>query len=305
MPDMPSWPFGMVTDAASVYWLEQRGAPGEAYNGNGAARVMRVDRVGSPTASRAAVLVGDQAGATVLARLGGYLYWTTWNQPTSTSTLRRVSASCAPPCQDASVGTYANRLFELVGVEGKGLVAIAGDGTVVRFAVDAAGAVSPGVPVMKSSTFPGLAVTGALVYASGLYVNKVSRADLGTGAISAAWATLAFDAGAEIGLTHLTTNCVDLFGFHNNGTLERVNLGTSAVSRVASLGTLVYGAAQDANFVYAASQNGGGLVAIDPASNQTTTLAAGSFQSIATDATGVYWADHPNAGGGTVTMLVK
>jgi hypothetical protein len=303
VPDAPSWPFAVVTDSAFVYWLEQRGV--DAYNGNGVARVMRVDRVGSPTPNRAKALVADQALPTALALVGGYLYWATWDAPNAMSTLRRVSASCAPPCQEESLGTVSNRIQKLVGLEGTGVIAMVYDGTIVRFSVGADGGVSAGISLMTSAKFPGLTATGTHLYASGLLVNKVSRAEILTGQISPAWATLALDAGTDVGLTNLATNCVDLFGFHANGELERINLGTSAVSHVASLGVSVYSVAQDARYLYVASLNNGGVIAVDPATQGATTIASGSFESIAADSAGVYWADHPNPGGGTVTMLVK
>jgi hypothetical protein len=305
VPDAPAWPWAMVTDTAFVYWIEQRGVPLDAYNGNGVARVMRVDRVGSQAQERASTLVGDQQAATALTLLRGYLYWATWESSTSTSTLRRVSATCTVPCQAEPVGTYQDRVMKLVGLEGKSVIAITYDGTVLRFPVDAAGVVSPGAIVMKSAKFPGLAATGTHLYASGLQVNKVSRAEISTGLATPSWATLAFDGGTDVGLTNLATNCIDLFGFHENGQLERVKLDTSATSHVASLGVSVYGVAQDARFLYVASLNSGGVIAVDPASNAFATIASGSFASVAVDSAGVYWADHANAGGGTVTMLVK
>ena len=304
--DAASFPFDIVTDSAYVYWLEQWDADlNAAYNGNGKARVLRVDRAGSTSSARAEVLAVDQQSATAIALVPPHAYWATWDGAKATSTLHRVVASCAAgACQEQIVGTVKERVWKLVGIGTSALIAGTTDGKVVTFRIEAGGTVGLAAPVMTSATFPGLAVTNTHIYASGLLTKQLSRADLGTLAVVPAWATFGFD-GGELGLTNLATNCTDLFGFHQGGELESVHLDDAGVSRLLFLGRAVYGVAMDAKYLYAASLNGGGVVAIDPTTKGLGELAAGSFRSVAVDDKGVYWGDHPNAGGGTITMLVK
>jgi hypothetical protein len=309
VPDSPSFPFEIATDSAHVYWLEQRDIdPGVAYNGNGKARVLRVDRVGSPNSARAEVLAIDEPSATAIALAPPYLYWATWDGSISTSTLRRVSAACAAPCQAESVGSFSQRIGKLVGVGTTAVVALASDGSVVHFGIGAGGAVAAGYAVMKSSKYPGIAVTGADIYASGLLVSKISRADLPGLNVTPAWVNLALDGGdgGDLGLSNVATDCTHLFGFHGpGGRIERVSLADGGVSRVTSVSRAVYGVAADAKYFYIGSLNGGGVVAVDTANGSVEELSGGSSWGVAVDSAGVYWGDHPNAGGGTLTMLVK
>ena len=304
--DAPSFPFDIATDSAYVYWLEQRDAdPSAAYNGNGKARVLRVDRAGSTSSVRAEVLATAQPSATAITLVPPHAYWATWNGPTATSTLHRVVASCAAgACQEQTVGTVKERVWKLVGLGTSALLAATTDGRIVKFAIEAGGSVGLGVPVMTSAKFPGLAVTDTHIYASGLLTKRLSRAELGNLQVVPAWLTFGFD-GGDLGLTSLATNCTDLFGFHQSGELESVHLADAGLSHLLSLNRAVYGVAMDAKYLYAASLNGGGVVAIDPKTKGIGELATGSFWSVAVDDAGVYWGDHPNEGGRTITMLVK
>lgn len=305
VPDALSFPFEMATDSAYVYWLEQRDADlGAAYNGNGKARVLRVDRVGSGTSARAEVLAVDQQSATAIALVPPYAYWTTWDSASATSTLHRVLATCAAgTCQEAIVGSVKGRVVKLVGIGTTALIAMMNDGRIVQFGVDAGGLVGLAVEVMKSSVFPGLAVTDTHIYASGLQTSALSRVAHPSLQVTPAWVTFAFDGG---GLTNVATNCKDLFGFHEGtAELERVSLADGGVSHVLSLGRAVYGVAADAKYLYVASLNNGGLVVVDPYTQAMVQIANGSFWSVTADDVGVYWGEHPNAGGGILRMLVK
>lgn len=309
VPDAPAaFPFAIATDGAYVYWLEQRDPVlSVAYNGNGTARVLRTDRTASPDASKASVLAVDQPSATALALVPPYLYWATWDGPTGTSTLARTQAACTPPsCTVEPVGTTKPRISKLVGVGSTALVAMHEDGKIARFPIDGAGHVGGSSPVATTKSLPGMTVTGTHIYASSLLSSSVARADITGIDMMPGWVSLAFD-GGEVGLANLATDCTTLFGVHGpSGTVERVALSNGAVSPLVVLGRDVFDVAADTKYLYAASLNGGGLVAVDTVSGGLTVLSNGtSTRSVAVDAMGVYWAEHPNSGGGPLRMLVK
>ncbi len=307
VPDAPpAFPFAIATDSAYVYWLEQRDpVVSLAYNGNGTARVLRADRTGASDATKVSVLAVGQPSAVALALAPPYLYWATWDG--ATSTLMRTAAACAPAsCSAEVLTTIEPRITKLVGVGSSALVAMLGDGKIARFPVDATGHVGPSSPLATTSTFPGMALTGTHIYAGGLLTSSIARSDIqGLDTVSA-WVSLGFD-GGDVGLTNLATDCTTLFGTRApGGTVDRVALSDGAVSPLIVLGRDVFAVAADAKYLYAASLNGGGFVAVDTVSGGLTVIANGaSTRSVAVDSKGVYWADHQNSGGGTLRMLVK
>ena len=306
-PDAAAYPFAIATDSAYVYWLEQRkvGADDDPYNGQGTARVLRTTRAGSNDAAGAEVLATGQQWATGLALVPPYVYWATYDG--SRGGLSRVKAACTAPCTPERVVTdYSARFPRLSAGGTSALLALAENGRVVRFPIDASGTVGNGAVVVTTGDNPGMTVTGTHVYASGFQVDHVARATLDGVDSSNRWAPLSFPAGGDIGITNLATDCTALFGSRGpGGMLERVALDTGKVSLVATLNKDIYDVGADGKYLYVGAPNSGGILAVDTATNEVTQIADGSAFRIAVDSAGVYWGDHTKDVGGKLTMLVK
>jgi hypothetical protein len=307
VPDVPSYPFGITTDTAHVYWLEQVGSDGSTdYNGKGNARVLRGDRVGANDASRANVLATGQPYAKAIALALPYLYWATFDPNASTSSLLRVKADCVAPCKAEPVATYPARISRLAAVGTTDLLALGEDGgKLVHFSLGADGSVSAGLALLSSSNFPGLAVTSTHAYVSGALTKIIGRAEVSGVSSLPSWASMSFDAGTDLGLGLLATNCTDLFGIHGSQ-LVRVGLGNGAISLTTTAPLSVYDLAADARYVYLASLNGYGVSALDTTTGTLKAVVQNqSMFSLAVDSVGVYWGEHGFSGGGRLVMLEK
>lgn len=295
------YPFGIATDAAYVYWLEQR-APGDAYNGTGTATLLRTKRDGG---GAPLLLASSQAQATALALAGGFLYWATYDPSPGgphEAHLRRVSASCTPPCAPEDV-TGAAPLV------GKPIVKIVPFGGDLLLAVQA-GPVLRWLPGLGAAEIedlgfaPDVIDTGGGAYATGEGKPYVLRIPRGPASVTKPFWLTPLDGGAA-GLHRLATDCTHLFGLRgpsetlyraplDGGALEPIGVGPSATT---------YDLGADARWLYAASPNAGGLAVLDPQTGTRVVLASGNVFALAVDDDGVYWGDHD--GTGKLRMMVK
>jgi hypothetical protein len=304
VPDAPSHPFAIATDDASVYWLEQRDAnESVSYNGNAKARVLRTARNGSIDATKAAVLAVNQPAAMALALAAPYLYWATWDG--ANASLWRLTATCSPPaCTPDFLVTVNTRIVKLV-ARGADLVGLGEGGDILHLATANPGSL---LEIVTTGEFPGMAATDKHVYASSANANRIARASISGADVTPAWAPLSFDAGSNVGLGTLATDCNDLFGMHGLLTeVMRVRLSTGVVSRLTALDKHVYDMAADARYLYIAALDGaGGVYAIDTATGSVSPkLSVSGALALAVDDAGVYWGDHPTTNGGKLVMLVK
>ncbi len=259
--------------------------------------------------SRAKVLATNQPYAKALTLAPPYLYWATFDDNSNTSSLVRVKADCQAPCTADVVGNYAAHISRLVAVGTTDLIALGEDGgKLVHFSLAADGGVSTGITVLTSTNLPGMAVTTTHAYVSGLLTKSIGRAEVSGVAKIPAWASLALDAGgtANVGIANLATDCKNLFGMHGPD-LVQVTLGGAAVALIATaVSPSAFDMVADAKYVYVASLNGYGVIAVDTTSAAQTQLANGqSVVAIAVDSRGVYWGEHGFSGGGTIMMLEK
>lgn len=297
-------PFGIATDSQFVYWTTiGRGDAGDsAYNGRGDARIMRVACDGSP----ATVIATGQRNATAIAIAGDWVFWGA-TTGTKSSEIRRARRDCAASCVVEPVfTTAAEYVFGLVEVDEHTLLATSHDGRVVMIAIDDAGNATDTTSTFTSD-FPAITATSTEGFATGGLTPVIQRIPVATRA-PVPFATLpdASAQGEPAGLSPITTDCSDVFGFRGGSRIWRVAIDGGAASQLALLPTSdAYDVTTDQSWLYVAAPNGTGVFAVELASKSPVTIQSGNVFRIAVDDAGVYWGDHDPNSGGALWMMEK
>lgn len=294
------FPFNLVTDRTHVYWVEQEQLDGgdDAYNGQAAARIMRVPKKGGSTD----VLAAAEAKATTVVLDGEFVYWAT-SDPTN---LRRVPRACVPPCpppESIYLGPGGTKIVALARPASGRVVALRENGDVVLLDV------STSPPSLRStpsnvSTYVTMAVTNDAVHVAGAntgLVRSIRIADLQTTSTSIA----PIDGGSS-GFSPMTTDCDALWANRGpSSTLYKAVPGGSVTPFQTLPVGLVFGLRADAKYVYAALPNAGGVFAVDKVTKEITRISPGNVFALAVDDDGVYWGEHDRNTGGAVMIWEK
>jgi hypothetical protein len=156
------------------------------------------------------------------------------------------------------------------------------------------------------STYPALTASGAALYATSFKKDHVARVTY-TNTVTEQYATIPPhpQAGGELGLAPIANDCTTLFGLRQpNNLLYEMPFATKVVKQVGGdSGIAFFDMTADAQWLYGAMPNGGGVFAVDKANGKRTQLASGNVFALAVDDLGVYWGEH--GGAGTLWMMVK
>jgi hypothetical protein len=304
-----STPWGIATDPDHVFWLAQS-ADSNGFNGDGAARLFRVDRVGGP--QRAVELARDQPEAVEVVRDGDHVYW--FVRQGGDNVLRRLPANapaCAEACPQpelvASV-PHGARVTRLRRIAPGVLVAATRDGAVFRFRVDS----TP--PAMTSlgplgGQDPFLTTTNEHVYVGAASQPSIMRFPTAGGGLAQPFFTNTVDAGSP-GFSNVTTDCSALWTTRPVGGAQPVasiaiGPSPSIVDHGASV-VDVFDVVADATHLYFGSANAFGLHAAAISGGPAAQLQPGmTVFRLAVDDQGVYWGDHHPDTGGALMMIVK
>jgi hypothetical protein len=310
-PAMPGseFPFGIATDSAWVYWLSMKKELNDdlPYDGEGVARVMRVDRNGVVAGSEASVIATDQRRAVAIAMAGDHVYWAAMGGVQAK--LRRVRRDCPSNCQPeelTSLSLGSDPIVRLVSIDNETLVAANGPGAVFVVKLTATSAVVSGNAV--ASGYAALAATAKECFVAGAFSTAVQRIPSQTSTALKFGATPdAGDSGLATGMSPIASDCTSVYGWRGLGSIWRIaGDGGIATEFSVGLGTGdVFDLAADQSYLYAAAPNVGGVFAISLTAAQPEQIAGGNVHRLAVDSAGIYYGEHDANGGGALHMIVK
>lgn len=295
-PDtLPRFPFSITSDAKFVYWVEQD-TNGDGYNGQAFARILRIPRAGGD----AVELATHQPGVTALALDGEYVYWATFpggETPAVANILRARRLCASGPCPPESFANLAvGRVTELLRAEA-GVLYARGGSSVVR--IDTSGSATP-----RTAPTEG-AASGLALGASNVFVTSTSSANFTAFAPDlASWSSFSPVSSADP-ITSLASDCETLWA-----TTKSSLLGVRASSQALTSSAQVvlpdtFDSAVDAQYLYVARANAGGIDSILKATGAQQHLWDGNVFALHVDDEGVYWGDHAPKSGGRLYMLEK
>ena len=292
-PPSPEHPAGIAIDARHVYWLSFPGGA-DGYNGNGPAVLRRLDRVTKEVVE----IARGQRDATKLLANGPYLYWTARGDET---TELRVMRKDAPACDaNGCSGTIRPIKFgaitpirSLAMPAPDVLFVMYGNGSVLRVALTT-GAISLAA---STTDYPALVASAGEVFASGSKQTAVLRIPAVGNTVRTLGSLVPRDSGAgDVGASHLATDCKDVYAFASERSIDRIPV-TADAGMFQPFVTLpaidVFAVVSDARFLYVGGANGGGLVAVDVATQgPPIKLANGSVWELDVTDDAIAFGDH-------------
>lgn len=295
------YPFAIVTDATSIYWVSQLATTGaqktDAYNGHLKARIHRAPK-GQVTSDGASTVIveGENEGVIALALDGDHVYWAAPKSTGSTTlSIRRVARTCAKPCSVESIAEITSPQPIVFMRRAKpGLIfALGGDGKVfaIEPATKSAGQISAG-----AGDLPNFAVAEDHAFVAGAFNSKVLRVAKDSSKDHASFAPTDSN---EKGCGAMATDCARIYAWRklDSNLWAADATSASSFSKLADLGqTGVYDVFADKDYVYVGSLNGGGITVIDHATGAVVRKYPGSYFRLWADDTGLYGGEHDTGG---------
>jgi hypothetical protein len=302
------YPFRLVTDEGFVYWATQVAGASPAddpYNGRGIGRIVRVDRRGVNAGGQATVLAADQRSAVALTLAGAYVYWGAETSAGTAQVLRALRA-CPGSCAiEPVVDLPGARIVAMGAADDATLFILNEAGQLIRVVVAPTG-VGAATTTATTGSLPGFVMTSTDGYVSALTKPEIRRLSA-NGSSAALVTTLSpSDEGLSTGIAPIATDCTNLWGHRGGGSVWRGPLDGGPYEARANLGlTSIYDLTTDAQYLYAAAPNAGGVFAMHMATGEVTPVIAGNVFSLTNDDQGVYWGEHGPSGTGGIHMMVK
>lgn len=298
-----AYPFNITTDATHVYWIEQvagdAGDENDPYNGHGLARILRTAK--NPVSEPIGVtdeLASGQRSADALALDGAYVYFT--HELSASTKILRVRRDCTPPCAaPEDVVTLPNLAIRRLLRSAPGvLYAQSSNGITFRITV----ATKAVENVLMLGDFASITATNDAVYLTS--ASSPLKRIASNGAVTDLGGADASPGSASY--YRLTNDCSTLWAAAGNVPTSLVAVSFMGEAFAASYTfptEAVFDVKADAQFLWIAVANAGGVYAYDKAAGVISLVRKGNVFALAVDDDGVYWGDHD--GTGTVRMLVK
>lgn len=293
------YPFGIVTDTTSIYWVSQyvpaNGTPqqrDDAYNGNTKARIHRALKSDGNADTNNSVLVANEKEKTVAITLDGdFIYWAS-KKDAANAVIRRTPRSCLAPCMPEdwlTVPTGPN--VTLLRRARDGLIfAMAEDGKVFRIDTK-----TKDVKAVNQTTDanPSMAVTTDSAFIS--WLNQPSTFEITSGSANP-HGTFVGGSSPELGGGELATDCDRVYAwrkFDKNVWSTSAKQGGAFV-KLADVGQVgAYDMLVDHDYIYVASPDGYGIKIVDLATRKVfPSTYPGSYFRIAVDDSGLYGGEH-------------
>lgn len=303
-PSVPSFPFGIDTDATHVFWVDQPEVDGgNAYNGDEKSRVLRAAK--AKGAGGAEILATQQGQSTAIAVDDASVYWVA-QVATGGFELRRIAKGCSVPCVPVVVAQAPGRLQAFRRTASGVFFALSGD-RAYRLDVRSNNPVFVDLEI-PLGVLPALTTIDEHAYFAADGYGFVARAGVDSGVVEPEYIPIGLVDGGLSGFGAMTNDCSSLWVDRRRPAgvnLHRLALDGTLTFR-ARLDGMVFGMTADARFVYIAQPNAGGVYAVETAgSTPPIAVARGNVWAVATDADGVYWGEHQRGTGGRLHMLVK
>lgn len=291
------YPFAIATDATHVYWVSQLAKRGDdaensaAYNGGGTrGRVHRVAKSGHASWNESVIVTSDQSRVAAIALDGDSIYWTVSPSDNQLS-LQTVARSCVAPCVPVVFTSLAGvpPVWHMRRLKPGVLALLARDGQL--FTLDLA--TKQVAKANASGPANSWAVRSDDIFLSDFSKANIGRVDLVSGGYQSSFATFPADTAA-LGPSQIATDCRSLFTYRNSDkSVWASDITTPSFARIGDpLGSDTFDMTADAEFVYLAGANTGGVSAMATATKKSRVLLNGAFWHVVSDDTGVYAAAH-------------